>query len=131
MIKPNELRIGNKLNYTGLGNSYYPTGIITVEEVLSNGVNLSHGDLTVYEAEKLHPIPLTPQILEKCGFKDVHGEYVTLEGIGIYNDGDDYWFCDEDAHEGNVIYYGNGFQYVHQLQNLFFALTGEELEIKP
>lgn len=77
------------------------------------------------------PIPLTEEWLLKFGFeKD--------------DDVNQYWICSELNHLIYVyyeksrscfamIYNGSQFcviQYVHQLQNLYFALTGEELEIK-
>jgi hypothetical protein len=52
--------------------------------------------------ERYYPIPLTPEILEKAG--DFVNEIVKQAGA-------------------------SNFKYVHQLQNLFFALTNTELEI--
>ena len=60
------------------------------------------------------PIPITTEILLKCG--------LLKNNIGIWNNGDS-------------IYFSYGFEkdvkleYLHQLQNLYFALTGEELEV--
>ena len=71
----------------------------------------------------LKSIPLTPEVLEKCGFesnpyqdryelKDLHFEYCGVRNI--------IW-SEKYPH----------IQYLHQLQNLHFALTGEELIYKP
>jgi hypothetical protein len=82
----------------------------------------------------IEPIPLTEEILLKAGFKRYgkdgvvrkcilgdgspgkHREYIKFTYIGCY-------YINYDNY--NVVIY-----YVHQLQNLYFALTGEELEIK-
>jgi hypothetical protein len=63
------------------------------------------------------PIPLTEEWLLKFGLMSIKTE------LGLWNNGD-------------AIYFNYGLEksiqlkYVHQLQNLYFALTGEELEIK-
>lgn len=76
-----------------------------------------------FELHELEPIPITEEILIRLGFK---------KGIAGYEKGDfdirnygEYW-----------IEYGlqiQGFcpaiKYVHQLQNLFYALTGTELTL--
>jgi hypothetical protein len=84
-------------------------------------------------------VELTPEILEKAGFKeDKEGSYLgSLEesyplyynGINIAIIHGEYrlWInIEEDMHysfEWTVI------KYLHQLQNLFFSLTGQELQI--
>jgi hypothetical protein len=91
-------------------------------------------------AENLKPIPLSPEILEKCGFEKrsyKYGDYAwvkknhkgrlfrlrVLNG-SLHSTGNDrfmYW-----ADKGGSIPIVKD---LHQLQNLFFALTGEELEV--
>ena len=76
----------------------------------------------------LTPIPLTPEVLEKCkGFeKDKSGDYVFLNYYKI-----------QRILKGYIWAYGFSsaycveLKYLHQLQNLIFALTGEELIYKP
>lgn len=85
----------------------------------------------------VQPIPLTPEILEKAGFV-VEGtgsvkKYTKLdfEGTGLVTDAEDgvvsvwvqIWSSWEYIdHKARL--------YLHQLQNLYFALTGEELNIE-
>jgi hypothetical protein len=68
------------------------------------------------------PIELTYQWLDKFGFefKDAgdFGHYYSLEDFDLNQD---YQPIDFDCIE---------IKYVHQLQNVYFSLTGKELEIK-
>ena len=76
------------------------------------------------------PIPLTPEILEKAGFAKKYDYYEIWYGnedisFQLLNDGwYRMWEC--DGMEGRT---GIAYKYVHQLQNLYFALTGEELKL--
>ena len=88
----------------------------------------------VYQIDYINilPIPLTEQWLIKLGFEDKsedtfwYGKYVIKYTpvrveckIEISTDGEDFRWI-----EGNTIVQ---IEHVHQLQNLFFALTGKEL----
>lgn len=98
---------------------------------IGNMVKLMDGSVLTVSAidimqftEHFKPIPLTEEWLVKFGF----------EGGDIH-----YWHPDSDYsieklggawevyHSQNPSYYGTTVNYVHQLQNLYFALTGEEL----
>jgi len=114
-MKANELRIGNWVyEYDALGGLFYNQvgwGII--------------GDL-VDGLSPCEPIPITPEILEKAGFSNETYYYEKDEiCIRIY-DGKFYalamWVPLES--ETNTL-----IESVHQLQNLYFALTGIELDI--
>jgi hypothetical protein len=81
--------------------------------------------------EHLHPIPLAEDWLLKFGFYEttkehyVSGLYTLNKPDGFYINKETMCYCDID-YEGTT----NDrikIQYVHQLQNLYFALTGEEL----
>lgn len=123
MIQANELRIGNLVNVNG--------ETIEVSDINSLGIDNHYGEVK-YELSELQPIPLTEDILLKCGFEIEkhydskyelnHGQYIFvidfLTFLKIYIKGvDECLFFDEAV---------NGF---HQLQNLYFALTNEELTI--
>ena len=98
------------------------------------------------------PIPLTEEWLLKFGFEnwglgslfnneyESYNRYVlfnVLDGTSnfeihyiksTYGNTEDYQFvisCDEDER----LNWGSDIKHVHQLQNLYFALTGKELEI--
>jgi hypothetical protein len=78
-----------------------------------------------YKETQMYPIPLTPEILEKCGFVkwidnvacSYKKEYSPQRFIDISNY-KDYYRC-----------FIATFKYIHQLQNLYFALTNTELPI--
>ena len=79
------------------------------------------------------PIPLTPEILVKCGFKKLNNAWVPIDYSAT-----DYlkWsFTIWDNKDGTYRYNSAEFipelKYLHQLQNLYYALTGEELIYKP
>lgn len=70
------------------------------------------------------PIPLTHEWLIKFGFKKTGMSYVTDIFVVLkWTDGN-LMSPYQDRHG-----YRNQIQFVHQLQNLYFALTGEELKI--
>lgn len=100
------------------------------------------------DPESLSGIPLTPVILERCGFEkslsqDVHERTIysiqVANGTSLYFDAhkdhmrDDLYVEWYLSHEWNNNHFKNDFwkkpKYVHELQNLFLALTGDELPI--
>ena len=68
------------------------------------------------------PIELTEEILLKCVFIpcSIIDNHFNISGMCIWKC-NDMFLCDKN---------GIHIKYLHQLQNLYFALTGEELEIK-
>lgn len=84
-------------------------------------------------SDKVEPIPLTPEVLEKAGFvkvgpDDFHNSSMwKKEGFTyLYCDGS---FVDNSGPYGHYCDIGN-MEHLHQLQNLYLALTGEELNIE-
>ena len=120
MIKANELRIGNFLNVINRAHI-----VVTAEHIKS----IAEGD------KDYHPIPLTPEWLERCGFRDgeIRPSYKLHMDVRPYETATQGVFPGEWAvtlvdtvpHQ-----LGHTIRYVHQLQNLYFALTGEELKIE-
>lgn len=82
------------------------------------------------------PIPLKPEWLEKFGFKKIRYESdpdYELDYLYQYEDGSEkvVKFSLEHFNEANFLYLGIDpcikIEHVHQLQNLYFALTSSEL----
>lgn len=137
MINANELRIGNKVQ-TGIKEIAF----ITIKTIGLAGVNgewHDDEDMTAegvehemyfeeIKFEDCYPIPLTPEILEKCGFNKSHHGYVELDKEE-FNLAFDETGLDIAFHGNDVANSLPHIKNLHQVQNLFFALTGEELTI--
>lgn len=121
MIQANELRLNNWVNINGSNIQLNDTWFLYFfQEADGKGLN-----------ERFQPIPLTPEILEKCRFDElvIYGDkvyrYRNLEIIKS-NFGIDQDFTMMD----NIATFHPRIKFLHQLQNLYFALTETELEIK-
>jgi hypothetical protein len=105
-MKENELRIGN----------------LFIEK---DEIKQFDGDF--YHLLDMKPIPLTEEWFEKFGFEKISDTFFLLN-VGsltmMYYVPEDYkhFIFELENDELNI-------KYIHQLQNLFFALTGEELTI--
>lgn len=107
MIQANELRIGNWVK-----SNIYQQVTVEILDWLSNDR---------HNHDSLQPIPLTPEILEKCGF--VRNELMAKHNTVI-------WYGDHIGVKGILgVVKPCECGYLHQLQNLYFALTGEELTV--
>ena len=124
-MNQNEFRIGNYVTDTKTGK------IVTVDGIQFTGRIVTHDESYDDWKRGIKPIgiPLTPEILEKAGFeKDTDGVYVKMRCL--------YWLSknqDEGILQIALAYsplFNCSCSYVHQLQNIIFALTGEELPIE-
>lgn len=108
MIDTRQLRIGNWVLFD---NEWQMVDMVS----LSGAVGLMGNGITNKE-DQIDPIPLTSEILVKCGF-----ESCTCDG----------WKGPFHI-EKDLTYGRNGikFQWLHQIQNFIFALNGEELIIE-
>lgn len=137
-MKASELRIGNYVTTINRSNKIHlPTGIT---EMIGT-VGLFSVDLYDYKKHfseqqprkeslaNITPIPLTEELLIKFGFFRKYDIYALSEfNIAHLTNGlNERSFVLLDV-EDNVV--SIDFNYVHQLQNLYFCLTGEELTIK-
>lgn len=121
MIKANELRVGNWVaNKNGL--PYKITGF-NIAHIEGTENNMSNFNTAAY------PITITPEILEKCGFfNDTSlNIYIILkeENFISYKFEDDVFVPFDDFYHGFM----PNIKYIHQLQNLYFALSGKELQV--
>lgn len=83
----------------------------------------------ISDASDFSPISLSEEWVVKFGFIKQPHDNVFFKGryeLEPLSDGSDGWeFCIEHIQEAPP------FQYVHQLQNLYFQLTNEDLIIEP
>ena len=132
MIQANELRIGNWVQHDG-----YLLSLCGMDKkyayVESNNTKDPYQHRKYFET--IEPIPLTEEILLKCGFEndDFCPEY---NHYGIkYDEVANYWFNIQRKIGTEIFFFETNHsltqvQTVNQLQNLYFALTGEELIIE-
>ena len=123
MIQPNELRLGNCVQ-TPLGDIMIVTQLGHQDNKDFIGASqYKNGELVGFGMNGFKPIELTPEILEKCGFETpfiMKDSVKYLDGVMI------------DLHNGKILLRDNHMieiKYLHQLQNLYYALTGKELDI--
>lgn len=117
-MKANELRIGNIIKLLATG---FET---TVDLLLFKDIYDDESFL-----DYLQGIPLTEDRLMKFGFEKRGSEYIleiesedTLFIIEYFEYTKAYHFT-----AGEGCRYGKGCKYIHELQNLYFTLTGLEL----
>ena len=78
------------------------------------------------EYHDIDPIILTPQILQKCGFRNfIRDEWIISHTTGHA----DFDLTPEGLRLRHPTPSRRPIKYLHQLQNFFFALTGEEIEV--
>lgn len=133
MIQARELRIGNLVEKSlKSGNGRANNATLNTTDLL----HIYLGDGSFNYAS----IPLTEEWLLKFGFEKKESTTCNLWHIGINQITHDYlfdltWLINPELiNAPNAPFYRNGghiIYYVHQLQNLYFALTNEELTIKP
>ena len=138
-MKANELRVGN-LVYPFINSA--EVGEEEVIEILEIGEHCKvkwEDDIMYRYIEDLSPIPLTEEILLKCGFEKLKGKknentFMNADlnfGNPVLKLNDYTRLCTNGGYEYLFL---DGFRlpckYLHQLQNLYFALTGNELTIK-
>lgn len=127
MIRLEELRLGN---YVVVKNK----GIEVIGKIFAIGECVSvEGGNNNYDYHLLDPIPLTDNILLKCGYRKVKD---SGDIDRFYYQGQVDLSLDFTPSTGNREYdsvkidCAKAFKYIHELQNYCFALTGEELEVK-
>lgn len=128
MVKTEELRIGNLVCVTTKGGGDIIDSVSQIT-LFNNSPRIT----TSFHWHKAEPIPLTEEILLDCGLKEQKEDKPHF--VNIF--GNPHWIQYLKSIEGVVIHIGGGehftipnIKYVHQLQNLYFALTGKELEFK-
>ena len=137
MIKIQELRIGNMLSIEG---TFIKVGKIE-ENSISWNIAKDTAKFKIWNPflpisdKRINPIPLTEEILLKFGFEYrkknskvimlglTNEEYETTLQNWITTNFFQISRCGINALSVEI-------KYVHQLQNIFFALTGEELTFK-
>ena len=117
-MEAKELRIGNYVSYA-------------TQETLILDITRTHAELGYYmdsvgferKYHEFRPIPLTEEWALRLGANNTfYNNYLDFEYFEIY-ESNGIWYVEK---EGVILC---ELKYVHQLQNLYFALTGKELTI--
>jgi hypothetical protein len=148
MINSKELRIGNKVLFgviiveiRGIHTQRIvreSSGIDAIKEHYYVSGFIEKSDYYAANSSDIDPLPLTPEVLEKCGFSKTFS--IPEDQLGcdewtdankkcmIHFDTEDWWFG-----YWNIPKQHNDIciQSLHQLQNLYYSLTAEELQYKP
>lgn len=128
----NELRMGNWIYFrTGTPQQFESTisaqDFFKMDEPMIRGKN----PLDYFQ---MSPIPLTEEWLLRFGFRDPDeiGWYHLETDFADYIYKSDYKIFEQAVEPGDlgfVVEIAENIKYVHQLQNIYFFLTGEELTL--
>jgi hypothetical protein len=132
MVKVSEVRIGNFLlfDFPNRGKVQYRS------ERINNDFDGFRAIATIngLQVEKVYGIPLTANWLAKFGFEKIDKQFQhnwiirlnkTGEHYSIQFADDKFWLSRSEFDAW--CYVIRDVEYVHELQNLYYALTGEEL----
>ena len=129
-MKANELRIGN---FVYFGVNIVPIKSIHTESVLKSPVyvyvelNEKLANLCL-DMSEISSVPITSEILLACGFEkpaySYNGKIFHLSEWDAYPLN---WLVAMNKNGAVII---DRLKYLHQLQNLYFALTNQELDVK-
>jgi hypothetical protein len=118
-MQPNEFRLGNIVYFVS------EEHVVVVEGVSSRlRPDCGHFELSGISVPQkgihIKPVPLTEEWLVRFGFEELTSIKWRKGNLVLTNFGHRIdWVVTDD--------FGVNLKYVHQLQNLYFALTGEEL----
>lgn len=132
-MKANELRLGNHIEGGTVSHIGYEKGVFGIG-LLENKFDSFHKWV---KGDDIKPIPLTEQWLKDFGFekKIVKSKHFDIDMIHYQNDDCWIYFIGENKDSFEIeLNIGDNrcnlyrtWKYVHQLQNLFYCLTGKEL----
>ena len=112
-----ELRIGNIIRHIKDKES---KEVVSIDYLIDLDNNKEGYVVNSSWLDEFEPIPLTEEILLKCGYIKQENEMYRVMGHSIWN-----------VQENMFVSNKNGIilRSLHQLQNLYFAITGEELTV--
>lgn len=128
MVRTRDLMLGNWIKY--LMEPDVISKPVKIEAIFNQSVEVTNGEdgWDVDESELLG-IPITEELLKKCGFK----EFRRRGGFVAYSDNG--YECGTklvlDHGDYSLVGINYGLQYLHELQNAYYMLTKKELEICP
>lgn len=123
MIRTEELMLGNWV--------FHNDKPIKVDGILEDRIASfanTPGVILAFSIKKddVNPIPITKEILEKCGYQFDY----RLNHIRVFIKDGQYASLIKDTLYLSINGYEHKVKYLHQFQNLCFALTGQPLNIE-
>lgn len=122
MVEAKELKIGNYVYYT---KSFSGEDVERIEVV---DVDLLKEMERTSTFPRVKPITLTEEILLKCGFEQRRKGFIELSDDAFISFNNNHLGVHNDIYSDDIEYELP--KYLHQLQNLYFALTNQELKIE-
>lgn len=132
MIEPKDLRLGNWIEVAG---TYRKVAGLATHNVF---IEESRRAIAAIPYEDAMHIQLTPEILKLAGFESTENGHQWVIPLP-YGNGSDLGLEDDTAEfilpltplilRGTAYSYLKPIRYVHQLQNLYYTLTHDELKI--
>lgn len=145
MINANELRIGNLFNNV-FNSPIVILSVVEITEYMIMGKEVNGIFNGSFSPNMINPIQITDEWLLKFGFETMDAETDFMEYaidkdgtiiFSIMNDGgldhkneNPFYITSEGQINGFAHKHKIEIKFIHQLQNIYFALTGEELKIE-
>lgn len=129
MIKTESLRIGNWIKLIG-SDEHHLVGSLQTKMVDNIGTIHLYGNGVWNREDQVEGIRITSEILDKCGFDLFDDDdFMQTQYRGIfYIRMIEHIRCTEirigDMHFGHIAY-------LHELQNIYYSITGQELNYTP
>ncbi len=126
-IKASDLRLGNWVSKEGENVKVY-----AIQQDMISYKNHHYSGISFFE-----PIPITPDILIKCGFRETENDFFIY--LNKHELNTDKIMFSKHYNFIRVEFSGRRptpgllkhIKYLHQLMNLFYTLTNTEIEYKP
>lgn len=134
-MNANELRIGNVVSCLNLETDYCLIESVSLKEIIGVRRTVNGFYANTWTAIRTpEPVFLTQNwLVNKFGFKDNGGGYyqhLEYNFFLFHNEEDEYFDCYKQVPANDDTGDFKSLQHVHKLQNLFYELFDEELEIK-
>lgn len=88
----------------------------------------NEGDVWEKYLQDVEPIPITKEILLKCGFEQINYKFFKKPYMSIYKTCDGWFVHIDDVQFQTAV--AIPVKHIHQLQNAYYLATNKELEIK-
>lgn len=138
-MKANDLKIGNYVNIEG--------DVVKVKEIYEKSIHYTYGEYESYATEDfIHPVELTEEILVKIGFKkerqlisylfyldyEIDKDNIILVKYIIYPKAPSLLkiIASQGGNYECFEFIKRGIKYLHELQNAYYCLTGQELKVE-